>query len=185
MSKLRLAVAALVVPLLTACATTGPDEGWGRVPKVGTRMTLNQDIVVPAGKSRVHIQYGKVVPHSQLNQPYPYCSFRLVRSKQELGTPQTILADEFIIEKVYRRVDMMSANTPFQVAQALILLTTNRDSAQTLAITMEIASPRQPEVTSFICAAWGIPDVFNYPSLGEIDNTLGEVITMYPPGTEG
>ncbi len=107
-----------------------------------------------------------------------------MRSKQELGTPQTILADEFVIEKVYRRVDMMSANTPVQVAQVPILLTNDR-SAQTLAISMEIASPRQPEVNSFICAAWGIPDIFNYPSLGEITNTLGDVITMYPPGTEG
>lgn len=184
MWKLKLALTALVLPLLTACATTGSDEGWGKLPKTGTRMTLNQDVTVPAGKSRVYIQYGKVVPHSQLNQPYPYCSFRLVRSKQELGTPQTILADEFVIEKVYRRVDMMSANTPLRVAQVPILLTNDR-SAQTLAISMEIASPRQPEVTSFICAAWGIPDVFNYPSLGEITNTLGDVITMYPPGTEG
>ena len=183
MTVLRMATVAGLLCLLSACASTGSGEGWGSLPPAGTRLTLNQDVVVPAGASRVFIQYGNVVPHRALNQPFPYCKFQLNRSRDELGRPHTIVADEFVIEKVYRRVDRHTAGVPRQVAAAPLIRGGDR-SAETLAVTMEIVSPRQPEVDRFVCAAWAEPDIFNFPSVAEIRRTLGDIITLTAPVPE-
>ncbi len=180
MVVVRMATAVGLLCLLSACASTGSGEGWGSLPPVGTRLTLNQDVVVPAGKSSVFIQYGNVVPHRALNQPFPYCRFQLNRSPDELGRPHTVVADEFVVEKVYRRVDRYSAGLPVQVAAATIIRGGDR-SAETLTVDMEIVSPRQPEVDRFVCATWAEPDMFNFPSVAEIRRTLGEIITLTAP----
>ncbi len=179
---LRIGFVASMLTLLAGCqsAPSDPREQRGVLPASGTVLKLHQDLTVPAGTQRVFIQYGTVTAGSDLNQPYPYCKFELFGSVEDLEAPRTILADEFVVNAAYRRRESVVGLDVPRLAFSIFMNADGR-SEHTLALRMDIASPRQPHVDTFVCAVWGESDIFNYPSPAEIENTLGGVATLMAP----
>ncbi len=182
MSGVRTGFVVSLLALLAGCQSPPSDPRglWGALPASGTLLKLHQELTVPAGMQRVFIQYGTVTAGSDLNQPYPYCKFELFGPAEDLAAPRTILADEFVVSAAYRRRESAVGLDVPRLAFS-IFMNADARSEHTPALRMEIASPRQPHVDTFVCAVWGDSDIFNYPSPAEIENTLGGVATLMAP----
>ncbi len=171
-------VSTITVVALTGCQSysqVSPDS-WMVKPKVGSKLTLHQDLEVPLGKSRVYIQLGEVRKHADINEYKPYCYFYLNRPRNELENSMTIVADDFTIQNVYRRrvsfrYEKLQVATVFGMFEA-------GNSQRTMATYSDIYSPNQLQVTRLICAVWDDPYEYNHVSLAEIVRTLGNIATI-------
>ncbi len=172
----RLGIVLFAAVTVTACQSYSPPslDSWLARPQVGSTLVLHQDLEVPLGRSRVYLQLGQVKPRKDVNEYKPYCYFYLRRPREELDNPMVITADEFIIEEVYRRRNVVQ----YQPQQFAFLLTGVFDagnSQHTMATYSEIRSPKQPQVTRLVCAVWDDPMEYNHVSLAETIKALGGI----------
>ncbi len=100
----------VAVALLTACQQAPvKDENspLSRLP-VGSRITLERELVVPEGHSRVFLQRGKVVAKTRLNQYRPHCNFEIqaVSTGESRIEPDTFTVTGFMEddEAIVRRM---------------------------------------------------------------------------------
>ena len=170
-----------IVVVLVSCQSfsqPSPDS-WQSRPIVGSKLVLHQDLEVPLGLSRVHLQLGEVRARKDVNELKPYCYFYLRRPREELDNPITIIADEFIIQNVYRR------RVAFRIEQQQFALVVtgifdSGSSQHTMATFSELYSPKQAQVTRLVCAVWDDPMEYNHVSLTEIVKALGDIATINP-----
>lgn len=150
----------------------------------GDRVVLNQELSVPAG-SKVYLQNGEVMRRAGVKQSKPYCYFHLYRAQALLDTPATVSVGSFSIGSTQNRLEYVQRGAELlRVAGSIVTagFVTQDASEQTMVTRITLHSETQPEVMHLNCAIWAVPNERNHPSLEEIRQALGELVTLQLSG---
>ncbi|MCW8908508.1 MAG: hypothetical protein OQL28_14780 [Sedimenticola sp.] len=179
-TPLKLLTFPLLSALLVACGQPSLKDSGSRFYRVqeGSRITLNQPLEVPAGKTRVFLQRGAVTPFSDLDQYTPSCSFVVWDLRQE---PQTIKPDSFSVQRVsLGETEIVSV--PGERRLAGLLPLSAWDGGEPLVARYYdhwLASDNQPNVTRLRCyGAMGDLSEAQLPLFIEMEGALGEMATL-------
>ena len=87
--------------LLSACGpTTIKDLATQTyIPIQGWALELNQDVVIPAGRTRIFFQEGRLL--TGINEYEPHCQLRV---RDISDQPRSVQSDRFTIDKVFGTV---------------------------------------------------------------------------------
>ncbi len=185
MQKISFLFCLSLAALLSGCQTYNTsidrDSPSYTLP-VGSIIELNQPINVYPGYSRSFIQFGKSLKSNELNRRYPWCQFRLYEPPEALETERSIQADTFLVTQSNRRFEMVASRTQLLASSKLWLNMLDDDpSDQNLSSIMKIKSEKQPQVVEFKCSIFTEPQLYNYLSINEMQQALGDVITIRLP----
>jgi hypothetical protein len=174
----------LVIPLIGCQTSNGPIDrnSPAHIPPAGSIIELQQPLRVYPGYSRSFIQFGKAVKSNELNRRYPWCQFRLYEPPQALEAERNIQPDQFLVTQSNRRFEVV-ASTPQLLASSILWLNMLDDdpSDQNLSSIMKIQSEKQPQVVEFKCSILTEPQIFNYLSINEMQQAIGDLITIHLP----
>ncbi len=170
----------LVSSMLLAACQVGPvrDEysPHSRL-SVGSNITLHQELTVPAGHSRVFLQYGEVVAKVKLDQYQPHCNFE-VHAVSKGG--ERILPDTFTVTKVMEdEEEVVYRQQPMRMAS----LRMSSDDMATMLVTRFVRhtlySASQSQVMRLTChGGFDDPWKVKTPSVSEIRRALGDIATL-------
>jgi hypothetical protein len=174
----------LLCLLITGCATTDfiPGPPAYQTVKPGSILKLNQPLTIEPHSAGVRIQYGKVIPNKLLEQWYPNCRFEVLNPKD---TPQVIQPDTFTIKRVTYENYLVSAG-PVMLASVGIGMSVgvggdsdgDDATADVYSTYFYLESETQPEVSRLLCQFWEDPHDARHLMLDEIQQTLGNIITI-------
>ncbi len=176
--------AAVLALLLAGCqaAATHEDSPYYRVP-AGGKIVLHREIVIPADRTDVLLQDGKILPFSRINPYHPYCAFEV---RHRRAASQTVAPGEFEILRAREEVVYsVRAPSPRPAAAGALVADDSDPGHQVYATVMDLHSVRQPEVLRLACAHWVNPPALRFLSLGEIRQALGQLLTLRPVPTRG
>ncbi len=181
--KLHYLLLFLIAPLLAGCQTSAftyenPNDNPRRVPPVGSVVILNQPLQFRVGSSRSYVQYG-VAQTGGVNNREPYCMFYLYEPSEALKQERTIQPDQFTVIKSFRAAEFASVKPVVQAA--VILPSANGPSARTLTTTLRLKSELQPQVHDLKCSVFGEANLYDFVSINQIIETLGDVATLQLP----
>jgi hypothetical protein len=185
MQKISFLFCLSLVALLSGCQTynisVDTDSPSHTLP-VGSIIELNQPINVYPRYSRSFIQFGKSVKSNELNRRYPWCQFRLHEPPEALETERSIQADTFLVTQSRKRAEMV-ASRPQLLASSILWFNMLDDgpSDQDLSNIMKIQSKKQQQVIEFKCSIFTEPQIYNYLSINEMQQALGNVVTIRLP----
>jgi hypothetical protein len=142
--------ALLFLVILAGCADQPARE-------VG-RLNLLAPLTVPAERATARLQYGHVVPSSEVRDYDPYCVFEL----NTVGDgPQTVAPDTFSITRISQRIDNIATSEA-----RLFNVVLSDGSLPTLIYyktLMTLHSPRQPRVRMLTCLSnQNMPGVYPF-----------------------
>jgi hypothetical protein len=87
------------VGLLAACQSASvpyEDSPYALIPS-GSRLVLERDLTIPAGRASLYIQGGEVRPYLEVDFYRPHCRLEV---EKVLDIPQVVKRDTFLIDKV-------------------------------------------------------------------------------------
>lgn len=166
-----------LVPLLSACAQhamVNNDLDYPyNLPPVGSTLTLNRAVSIPAGEVRVFLQHGEVFRKSDFDRYEPSCSLEL---RKLADVPRSIEPDQFIVTKVQRLMQQVVDNkgTP----SGLMKVGSDNISGKPMVVHgyhLWLGSENQPDVMRMTCR--GFFDDINRaepPSLNDVMKSLGD-----------
>lgn len=182
--------------LLSAACTTppvgDPASRYYDIP-TGSTFTVRQDIEIPPGWARAHLQGGRVVAKAALRRYEPYCEIEV---NDVSATPrQVVRAGAFTIQRAWREQELgavdrgiklaASGATRFDVVAALLLGESGRDGGSLLVLNLvrlALSSLAQPQVRELRCAAgWADQALALYPTVAEMRGALGELAGIEIP----
>lgn len=166
---------ALLVPILLLSACAQPeihkyDSPYYKIP-VGSSLTLNQDIIIPAGQARTLIQYGKMVAkRNQIDQYYPWCEFEVRTLNEE---DQVIQPDQF-------RISRLSKEFRYSSRSIMYASLADNDYSRLIgyATVMYLQSDKQPDVYRMTCLYWTDDNLDDHLSKNQISDTMGQVFSL-------
>lgn len=179
----------LVLLLVSACSLP-PYKPTSIKELMPVRSTLNltQVIEIPAERSYVYIQSGKVMPlrnFNTVNIYYPYCTLHL---QNPTTRNHTIMPDQFKVMKIVEWEDYPGASYRGRFMHASgkggfnALRGSSRDDGGVptvmYATIMSLSSARQPEVKSLVCGHWDAQNLVEPLSLKELKQALGDLIKI-------
>lgn len=175
--------ASLLLVLLFIAACQGPQvrdqNSPYYIPPVGSKLALNQTITIPAHTASVFIQGGRVAPDrafNPVNQYYTNCKFE-VRDVKDV--PQTVLPDEFTVERVRQIQTTVALAFPL-LADAGGGAEDGGPAMQRWGIEFYLNSAKQPDVLRLTCQHVVHGYEGRNPTFSEISKTLGPVFTWKP-----
>lgn len=143
-------------------------------------LELHQDVVIPARRTRVFFQDGRLI--YGINEYAPHCELR-VRDISE--QTQTVTADRFTIDKVFGTLDEIVSSGPVRVASAGATIIAsgggggNGETRLMYTYFMALHSDQQPNVSYFVCGgAFEEPAFVDYPTLQDIHTATGDYATL-------
>ena len=171
---------ALVLPLilLTACqggVMKNEESPFYDVP-AGSELILNETIKIPAGRTSVYLQGGKVLPYSQIDPYNPHCQFD-IRTKKDV--PQTINKDKFVIYKIGHRIGGLKRQ--IKVAGLRVFSGGNGNggpSHETFATILYLRSENQPDILTMTCQHWADPTDAEYLTIKQMRKAMGSVFVL-------
>ncbi len=168
----------LFIPLimLTACQglpTKSEDSPYYDIP-AGSILVLNETITIPAERTSVYLQNGKILHYSMVDPYYPHCQFDVRTIKD---TSQIVSRDKFIIYKVGHWTSAID-NGIKRVGLRILSSGGNGLSPQTYATILYLQSDRQPDVLTMTCQHWEDPVDAEFLTIKQIRRTLGSVFTL-------
>lgn len=144
---------------------------------VASAITLHQELPVPAGHSRVFLQFGEVVAKVKLDQYQPHCNFEVRAVSRGEGR---LLPDTFTVTKVMEdEEEVVLGPTPLRRAA----LRYSSDDMATMVVTRFVRhtlySASQPQVVRLTChGGFDEPWQVKTPSVSEIRRALGDIATV-------
>ena len=164
---------------------------------VGANLILTQPIEIPADRSYMYIQGGRVMPlknYNTVNVRYPYCTLHL---QSITTTAFTIMPGQFKVTKVVEWEDYHDTNNRGQFMNASgfasgpaysqgAVFKARRMSIEEsaglptvmYATIMTLSSAQQPEVKSLVCGYWEDLGVGEPLSLDDMKSALGDLIQI-------
>jgi hypothetical protein len=141
-------------------------------------LELHQDVVIPAHRTRIFFQDGRLL--YGINEYYPHCQLR-VRHISEQAQP--VQADRFTIDKVFGTLDQVVSSDPVRVAAVGAIAggggNGNGESRLMYTYFMALHSDQQPHVTYLVCGgAFEEPAFADYPTLQDIRTAMGDYATL-------
>lgn len=166
--------------LLVACSQPSLKDPGSRFYRVqeGSRITVNQPLGVPGGKTRVFLQRGAVTSFSDLDQYAPSCSFVVWHLRQE---PQSIQPDSFTVQRVTLGETEIVALPGARTVAGLFPLSAWDGGEPLVARYYDhwLASDRQPNVRRLRCyGAMADLSEAQLPLFIEMEAALGEMATL-------
>lgn len=166
-----------VLILLTAMAATGCQGGGARESApLPASLDLHQALTIPAERTAVFMQAGRVQSFSELNAYAPHCKFEL---RALSSNTRTVAPERFTIVRVRDEINVAALAAPLHVA-ALWLASTEQPTYWVYATAMDLHSASQPEVFRLTCQHWEPGDA-SFPrhlTVGEMRDALGAVASL-------
>lgn len=177
---ISLPAVALAVLFLSGCAgllsAPEPESTSYVTPKPGSRVEVQQTLRVSGG-ARVSLQYGRLKSWNDVYKLEPYCQFHVLRARDQMHEPLQIEPDAFIVERVYRRKDMVGLEG-VRYASTGVEDFNHSPSQRTMATYMELSSGAQPDVHRLVCARWADPYEYNHVSIRDMRESLGDLVRL-------
>jgi hypothetical protein len=147
---------------------------------LGSTITLHQTLNVPAGHSRVFLQFGEVVAKIKLDQYQPHCDFE-VRSVSK--GEETIRPDTFTVTKVMEdEEEVVGRQSPQHYASLDSDLSLGGGEMLPMVsrfVRHTLYSVSQPQVMRLTChGGFDDPWEVKTPSVSEIRRVLGAIATV-------
>lgn len=171
----------LLIPLLgllSGCALLDAPPPAPRLPAPGSTLVLHRSLDVPVGMARAHIQNGRAVAESALDEFHGYCQFQ-TRDLSTAEHPLAIQADRFRIARAWLTRHSVDAGAHLFAGLHLTEFDDASPSKVTLGNEMELQSARQPGVYRLSCRYWADP-YDPHLSLAEMRGVLGELVSIEP-----
>lgn len=163
--RILLPVLSCTVVLVGCAATVGTPI---YTLPVDSQVKVLQELSARDGK-RVIIQNRRVLERKNLEVLSPYCQFLLGAGLQE---PVVIRPGAFTVTKSYRRRDWTWAEG--------LQLAGRAGSDRTMSTVSELSSVSQPEITSLVCARWGMMNEDGWVTFAEMRATLNGLVEIIP-----
>lgn len=147
---------------------------------VGSRLTLNKELTIPAEQVGVFLQDGRALSSAEVSHFGPYCKIELYTLR---NVARKIAPDEFTITRVGQERTKTGAGGPMPYGNlyaSLVADIADRDgkAVETFATRMDLRSAKQPDVFRLICSQWGHPGMEHHVTIAEIRSALGELFTL-------
>lgn len=159
---------------LTACSSVpekDPDSFLYSIP-VGSKLTLNKEITIPANLARRYFQNGNAMMKNDVDIYYPHCSLLM----------NTLVDYERIIEptifEIYKIVDDQEYAQRRTYAAGRSLGSIDGPTIIGYTSYYYLRSTEEPDVRSLECAQWNDPVSVRYLSINEVKNALGEYFSL-------
>lgn len=183
--KLIPLTATVCCALFTVCAWSyGPFKTPATAYiKSGDSVLLNQEISARRG-SKIYIQFGQVLPSTEVEQAKPFCYFHLYRDPSVIETEASLVAGGFEIVKTINHYDFGSLHgARLQLASRALQPSprgwvTQYASEKIIITRLKLKSADQPEVIELSCGIWAVLNERNHLSIDEIRTALGDVVTL-------
>lgn len=135
----------------------------------GNILLVKKMLVIPAGKARVTIQYGKVASIAEVELYHPRCWFisRVIENEAQI-----IDAGEFRIVTVKEKYESVQRTAGFPFA-GLSFASSSSPTADEYFTEMDIVSNTQSNIARLICSHWEDPYDAKHLTLNQINITLG------------
>ena len=165
----------LLAWLLASCATTDdPNSPYYIVP-TGSRLTLLTELEFPPNEGTLHIQFGRILPPSRINELEGYCYLDL---RTVVDQWQTVKPGEFEIYRVNRGSGSLWVSAPLVVAG----MGSGEGPTQWYYKTyFWLRSPMQPQVSKLTCLADRLTAgglVGSWLTVPQIQETLDGIFTL-------
>jgi hypothetical protein len=151
------------------------------VPPVGSRVVVKQRLTVPPERTRVFLQYGKVVTHRDLNYYAVNCNFEVNTLTDQ---PRYIEPGDYAVTYSERRTDTIVRRGPVQLAALTLSSSINlRDGAplEFEAIRLRLTSTVTPDIRELACrGVMTEPSEVLPPTLAEMHQALGDYVKIIP-----
>ena len=156
-----------VILVFSGCASIGSTPTF--MLPAGSQVEVNQDLSASSG-ARVSIQYGRVVPRSQITVVDAHCQFFLYRSPGEMRDAIVIQPGIFTVKRTYQR----QADDGVQLAGTQLA----SDRTRYPTTIMELYSNHQPEVRDLRCAIWGTTYAEGFLTINRMQDVLGDLVKL-------
>lgn len=193
-------VGALLIGGCTIPPVSDPASRYYDIP-TGSSFKVRQDIEIPLGWARAHLQGGRVVAMAALRRYEPYCEIEV---NDVSDTPrQVVRAGSFTITRVWRDQEISAAEsdvklaaggaesgfdfgsggaTRFDFSRGIQLGEVERDSGSLLVLNLvrlRLNSPEQQQVRELRCTSgWADRMLAVYPTVAEMRGALGELASI-------
>jgi hypothetical protein len=180
MPKSLVAVAMLI--LLSACQqmpVKDEESPYSRIP-TGSSITLERKLPVPAGHSRVFLQYGEVVAKVKLEKYQPHCNFEV----RQVSTGESVIEpDSFSVTALIEdEEEVVQQQAPRQLASLYSDLSLGGGDMVPLLsrfVRHTLHSTRQPDVMYLTChGGFSEPWQVKTPGVSDIRQVLGDIATV-------
>jgi hypothetical protein len=155
---------------------------------LGSTLTLNRNIEIPADRSSVYIFRGKVVPYELVDIYYPYCKLRLYKISSQ---SRPVKPDNFTVTKIvewedytrrkdgaYKVAYLTAAGMKGGVGIGIGVTDDGGPSIIHYATILSLRSSSQPKVKEMVCGHWGDRGDIEALTLKELESALGELFTV-------
>lgn len=191
--RIRVLVLLGAAALLAACQTAyyqgNQASPFFAVPP-GSRLTLNQELTIPAHAVSIHIQNGRILRGAEVQQYYPFCKFELYTMSE---TARTVLPHEITVTRTVREETTHGASAgfgPLGFAQLGFGLGANLGeqsgpSLHAFSTRMDLRSEKQPDIFRLTCTQWDFPGPGRHVAFSEIRRTLDPLFALRLPWDGG
>ncbi|MFV1998380.1 MAG: hypothetical protein ACC641_10260 [Acidiferrobacterales bacterium] len=186
----RIAAIAVLMLTISGCQTTDytGDENSTRyrIP-VGSTLTLNQALTIPADYASIYLFRGKVSTYRNVDIYYPHCQFWLDKVGKQV---RTISPDTFVITKINDWEDYTFRKT-LHFADARLFGSAGFSGGLSVGVggdggpsiikyatILSLRSDSQPEVKEIVCSHWGDRGDVEAVTIKETRDALGSVFTL-------
>ena len=149
-----LLLASLILSACQSMHSNDPSQLSFRVP-AGSTLSLNKAVEIPAGKTHVYVQSGRVGAESDGNLYDLGC-----RLNFKAFGPRTVNPEVFNIVRTADREGWESRPNIYFYSTEVFL-----------------ASEKNTDVISMLCRTWAVPPSFNF-SYADMEQTLGNYFTF-------
>ena len=153
---------------------------------LGSTLTLNRNMEIPADRSSVYIFRGKVVPYALVDIYYPHCKLKLYKISSQ---SRPVKSDSFTVTKIVEWEDYTRRKDgAYKVAYltaagmkggvGIGVIDDGGPSIIHYATILSLSSNNQPEVKEMVCGHWGDRGDIEALTLEELKSALGELFTV-------
>lgn len=195
---LRLGAAAALLPVGCAIHDFGDPASRYYAFPAGTTIVVERPIPIPAGSAHAKLQGGQAVAHAALHRYDPYCELEVDDVRE---TEQTVRPGRFAVTRIERRQEIGSTGAPLHLAAGpsagaridaghgfgVGARIGQHDNAgggafALFGVHFRLRSDAQPNVRELRCnAGWALMPHAVYPTLGEMQRTLGPLLRIETP----
>lgn len=178
-----LLLSSFLVLIATACShlvVTDPNALY-YVPPPGSRVVVKQRLQVPPDRTRVFLQYGKLISQSALNEYTVNCNFEVNTLTDQV---RYIEPGDYSVVKSERRTDSIVSSGAIRLATLALSAMIDRRDGPPLEfeeIRLSLVSEVTPDIRELACR--GVitePSEVLPPTLAEMQQALGRYAEIVP-----
>jgi len=160
--------------LITSCSTPvvkDPDSYLYSVP-VGSILTLNKPITIPANLARLYFQNGNAIAEENLNIYYPHCSLVM---NSIVETNRIIQPTTF---EIYKVQDDEEFALRYILYASNIISQNDGPTIIGYASYYYLHSSDTPDIRSLECIQWNDPVDVEFVTINEVRKSIGDYFTL-------